>query len=387
MYSLQSTEVSRLWVLLVLLLSTPMYWEVDAISFKDQMGMFGDLKPPQLNKPHLGVKGSDRTFKIAIMADLHYGETAWTSWGPHQDVKSSRVQDFILDAEKPDLVIYLGDQVTANNIVAANASKYWVQSMYPASRRSIPHASVYGNHDDAFTVYEDDWFGPSGIPGLPAFDVGYYHSTTREDLTKEEMGMPTSVSRPGPEGLWPSMSNFVLTVGSGRSPGTAAALLYLLDSGGGSYPEIISASQAAWFKATATEVNPAGSIPELIFFHIPTKAHAKVGPSPKSAIEHPCVGSINEEEVASQVQEKGLMDVLTKRKAVKAVFTGHNHGLDWCCPHQSLWLCFARHTGYGGYGSWTRGARILLLAEEPEFSLKSWIKLENGEVVADIDLV
>ncbi|KAL3693575.1 hypothetical protein R1sor_007226 [Riccia sorocarpa] len=360
---------------------------VDALNIEDQSGIFRELNPLHLNKPRLTVRGSDKTFKIAIMADLHYGENAWTSWGPEQDVKSSHVQDFILDTEKPDMVIYLGDQVTANNIVAANSSKYWIQSMYPASARSIPHVSVYGNHDDAFTVYEESWFGPCGIPGLPALDVGYYHSTTREELTKDEMVMPTSLSRPGPEALWPSMSNFVLTVGSARTPGAVAALLYFLDSGGGSYPEIISASQAAWFKATASEINPTGSIPELVFFHIPTKMHGKVGTQPKSAVQHPCVGSINEEEVAPQVQEKGMMDVLTKRKSVKATFSGHNHGLDWCCPHQHLWLCFARHTGYGGYGSWTRGSRILQLVEEPEFALKSWIRLENDDVVAYVDLV
>lgn len=29
----------------------------------------------------------------------------------------------------------------------------------------------------------------------------------------------------------------------------------------------------------------------------------------------------------------------------QAVFVGHTHGLDWCCPYKKLWLCFARHTG------------------------------------------
>lgn len=69
---------------------------------------------------------------------------------------------------RADFVIYLGDQVTANNILAANSSKYWVQLMDPVTKRAIPHASVLGNHDDAFMEYDNSWFGPSGIPGLPA---------------------------------------------------------------------------------------------------------------------------------------------------------------------------------------------------------------------------
>ena len=67
----------------------------------------------------------------------------------------------------------------------------------------------------------------------------------------------------------------------------------------------------------------------------------------------------------------------------QAVFVGHNHGLDWCCPYEKLWLCFARHTGYGGYGYWSRGARILEITEQP-FSLKSWIRMENGQVHSEI---
>lgn len=70
---------------------------------------------------------------------------------------------------------------------------------------------------------------------------------------------------------------------------------------------------------------------------------------------------------------------------MQAVFVGHNHGLDWCCPYQNLWLCFARHTGYGGYGNWPRGARILEITEHP-FSLKSWIRMEDGSVHSEVIL-
>ena len=67
------------------------------------------------------------------------------------------------------------------------------------------------------------------------------------------------------------------------------------------------------------------------------------------------------------------------------MFVGHNHGLDWCCPYEELWLCFARHTGYGGYGDWPRGARIIQVTEEP-FSAVSWIRMENGSRHSDVTL-
>lgn len=40
-------------------------------------------------------------FKVALFADLHYGENAWTDWGPRQDAGSDRVMAAVLDAEKP----------------------------------------------------------------------------------------------------------------------------------------------------------------------------------------------------------------------------------------------------------------------------------------------
>jgi len=40
-------------------------------------------------------------FKIAIFADLHFGEDTWTDWGPGQDVNSVNVMSAVLDAETP----------------------------------------------------------------------------------------------------------------------------------------------------------------------------------------------------------------------------------------------------------------------------------------------
>ncbi|KAI8022931.1 putative inactive purple acid phosphatase 16 [Camellia lanceoleosa] len=57
-----------------------------------------------------------------------------------------------------------------------------------------------------------------------------------------------------------------------------------------------------------------------------------------------CVGSINKESIAPQQAEMGIMKLLEGRPSVKAVFAGHNHGLDGLCPYNKLRLCYARHT-------------------------------------------
>lgn len=53
----------------------------------------------------------------------HYGEEPSTIWGPIQDIRSTNLTGRILDWETPQLVIFTGDQLTAENMYP-NASVY-----------------------------------------------------------------------------------------------------------------------------------------------------------------------------------------------------------------------------------------------------------------------
>ncbi|KAI4300832.1 hypothetical protein L6164_034164 [Bauhinia variegata] len=329
--------------------------------------------------------------RIALFADLHFGENAWTQWGPLQDVNSIKVMNKVLEDETPDFVIYLGDVITANNIMIQNASLYWDQALSPTRNKGIPWASVFGNHDDAYFEWPLEWFSAPGIPQIhcppttsSVEEECSFKGTGRLELMQNEIKHNAlSFSRNGPRDLWPSVSNYVLQVSSHDDPQSPVAFLFFFDSGGGSYPEVISNRQAEWFRRKAEEINPDSRVPEIVFWHIPSKAYNKV--APKFGIHKPCVGSINKERVAAQEDEFGIMDILVKRTSVKAIFVGHNHGLDWCCPYKKLWLCYARHTGYGGYGNWPRGARIVEISSNP-FSLRSWIRMEDGHTHSEIIL-
>lgn len=65
-----------------------------------------------------------------------------------------------------EFVIYLGDVITANNILIRNASLYWDQAISPTRVRGIPWASVFGNHDDAAFEWPIEWFSAPGIPKI-----------------------------------------------------------------------------------------------------------------------------------------------------------------------------------------------------------------------------
>ena len=51
-------------------------------------------------------------------------------------------------------------------------------------------------------------------------------------------------------------------------------------------------------------------------------------------------------------------------------------------------LCFGQHSGYGGYGDWTRGSRQILVTESmlADLEIDTWIRLETHEVVGSVSL-
>lgn len=97
-------------------------------------------------------------------------------------------------------------------------------------------------------------------------------------------------------------------------------------------------------------------------------------------------------------QDKAFMKALLDTENLMGVFSGHDHGDDWCfkwnkdlkfldLTGNGLVFCFGRHTGYGGYGSWTRGSRqVLVDIKDLGKSTKTWTRLEDGTAVGAITL-
>lgn len=92
---------------------------------------------------------------------------------------------------------------------------------------------------------------------MPGQEECGFKGTRRVELMKKEIdNNMQSHSKNGPKDLWPSISNYVLQVSSSNNPQKAVAYMYFLDSGGGSYPEVISSAQAEWFRHKSQEINP-----------------------------------------------------------------------------------------------------------------------------------
>ncbi|KJE94693.1 hypothetical protein CAOG_05296 [Capsaspora owczarzaki ATCC 30864] len=297
---------------------------------------------------------ADGSFKICQFADLHFGEGEDVTWGPVQDTNSSRVMRNVLERERPDLVVFSGDQITGNN-VADNATAYWAQVVRECQVMGIPWAIIFGNHDDL----------ASGVNG------------SRAALMEFDTSFELSYSQFGPEGL-PGTSNYYLPLLASDSD-QVASWIFFLDSGGGSIDEVITLPQVAWYRNTSASLEALVGrvLPSMAFFHIPLVQYDAVY-SPEK-----CIG-MNDDGITPQDEDLGIFQAFLDRGDVQLTSVGHDHGESFCCPLQTLTLCFGRHSGYGGYGDWDRGGRIFILSEPSktttQLSFSTYVRMENGTI-------
>eukprot|EP00873_Tetraselmis_striata_P021352 jgi/Tetstr1/441616/TSEL_029843.t1 len=327
---------------------------------------------------------ADGSFKVLQVADTHFGENHWDAWGAEQDANTTRLLRGLLRAEDPDLVVFSGDQISANNIYK-NATAFWRLPTALAEEAARPHwVALFGNHDDmpldsgaaaaAFHVRE----------GTPA-------QTSRRDLLAYSAARPRCAtprmytSRAGGAGI-----GYLLL----RAPGNGAppvAVLWFLDTGGGSLPQALEEDQLTWLQSASVELAAAhGTLPGLAFLHIPLPEYREtVGPASGGESQRwSCFGMAADGGVAPVHRApRGALAALAAA-GTRAVTAGHNHGNDYCCTAAALpALCFGRHSGYGGYNhGWERGARAFTLhvPRAPlapcAWNLTTHVRLESGAI-------
>eukprot|EP01089_Gocevia_fonbrunei_P022013 TRINITY_DN873_c0_g1_i2.p1 TRINITY_DN873_c0_g1~~TRINITY_DN873_c0_g1_i2.p1 ORF type:complete len:275 (+),score=39.15 TRINITY_DN873_c0_g1_i2:207-1031(+) len=256
-----------------------------------------------------------------------------------------------------DLVVFTGDQITGNNI-DSNATIYWKELLKPCIEHNQRWAMVFGNHDDL----------ASGTGG------------SRYDLMKFDTSFPLSLSQFGPSDLH-GVSNYYLPVYPPKESAqdTPAVILYFLDSGGGQNPEIIWPDQVSWYKNVSKSLSLKynKTIPAIAFFHIPVQQYLP------SYTKSKCFGSFDDDITPLQTNTS-LLSAFAEMKDVGAMFVGHNHGNDWCCEYENIYLCYGRHTGYGGYGNWARGSRIIEIeynSSLSHFVVSTWVRMEDSTII------
>ncbi|KAF2212553.1 hypothetical protein CERZMDRAFT_40550 [Cercospora zeae-maydis SCOH1-5] len=360
------------------------------------------LQHPQY-RPALLRFTEEGTFQIAVFADLHFGENAWDQWGPQQDIHTQRIMGDILDAESQQLCVLNGDLITGDNSYIHNSSEYVDRIVKPIVRRGLPFASTYGNHDSAFNLSRDQ---------ILDREHRYKESLTKQMVSGRDAGV----------------SNYYLEVFPHEGGEVPSLLLWFFDSRGGFYyqekndqgehlgqPNWVDQSVVQWFLETNEQLVSTYNrvVPSLAFVHIPTNASAAL--QTEMGVDRHREPGINDDYILSPQaqgwcpdgtrscpygsQDVPFMEAIASTPGLMALFSGHDHGDTWCYKWQGVVpgmsvkgngvnLCFNQHSGYGGYGSWERGARQILLREEDLEShiVETWIRLESTKIVGAVTL-
>lgn len=348
-------------------------------------------------------------FKIMQLADLHMGEDA------DQDNRSMTTMAALLDKEKPDLVVFSGDQLTGESIASLDIRRKLLYNMTrPLVARGIPWASIFGNHDacdeagcpDSSTItlsraaLTDSASSSTG--GLAGASTGI-----RDELLSEEQ--LSNFSYTGADGLFRSSlggrTNYYLKVYNSATDASLdqpSFLLWFVDTGGGDgVPQEVPQDVVDWMVRTSADLTAKyGMLPGLLYAHIPLQEYKYAYQSNSEQ----CTGIAND--VVSQLQKGPHLFSKLSQMHIDWVFAGHDHGSDWCCRLESTTLsskaiggkrtshtslCYGRHTGDGGYRAASvhkSGARLFemnplqarkfLIGQSSECGCRSWVRLADG---------
>ncbi|MDR1004528.1 MAG: metallophosphoesterase family protein [Prevotellaceae bacterium] len=289
----------------------------------------------------------DGTFKIAQFTDTHFQVN-----NPASDIAIERINE-VLDAEKPDLVIFTGDIVY--NRPAETGMRTVLE---PVSRRGIPFVIVFGNHDD------------------------------EQDLTRTQL---YDVARSVPGNLLPERGDrlspdYVLKIASSGKPAHDAALLYCMDSN--AYSPIknqvkgygwFRGEQVDWYRRQAAESkmeNHGDTLPALAFFHIPLPEFAEAAQSSTAILR-----GTRMEKVCSPALNSGMFTAMKESGDVMGIFVGHDHDNDYAVLWYDILLAYGRFSGGNTeYNHLNNGARIIELHEGTR-TFTTWVRQKEGVVL------
>ena len=280
--------------------------------------------------------GENGKFKIAQITDVHL----------HNNDKEevSKTREAILnvnETEQPDLYVLTGD------IVNAPSDEGWKTIAGIFSSFETPWTVTLGNHDD-----EDVW--------------------SRDEIFDFLMQQPGFVGQKGPD--ISGVGNYIIPLVTNKDQ-QKKALLYFFDSHGypdnperGSY-DWIKFDQIAWYREKSTQFtqqNNGKPYPALAFFHIPL-------PEYKFAEGSTTFKGIHRDGSSPPDINSGLLASFVEMKDVMGTFTGHDHLNNYIFIYQDVALAYGQISGYGGYGDFSRGSRIIELSEG-EYGFNTWIR-------------
>ncbi len=276
-----------------------------------------------------------------------------------------------VEAEKPDLVVYTGDQIKGYGVTYKGKGKELenavAKTIYkllePVTKRNIPFAVTFGNHDRQVGISNKDQF---------------------EDIYK---ALPNCVGEQ-PAELSEGGGTCFIPIKASDGSDMDVFNLYLFDSGtdakGGGY-EPFDVKIIDWYKKTREEFKSKNGqyVPSIVFQHIPMceyyNALKRVKKGTKGAIRafrthkneyYVLNDSCSKDGILLEPpsipnKNTGEFNAISEKGDIMAVFVGHDHKNSYVSRYKNVDLGFTQSSGFNAYGNRTkRGVRIIELDED-----------------------
>lgn len=302
------------------------------------------MKPETYPKEELCFNENGK-FKLLVLADCQDNEKP--------NLRMIKYINFLLDEEKPDLVVFLGDNVVCKSNERFNKGARLL--LAPLVLRGVPYCFCFGNHDAEY--------GASKKHMLSFFSRhGKCYTYNADD----------SITGVG---------NCVIKINASNKKDAAFAL-WLFDSNmyyekEGSFYDIVHEDQLNWFTSENEKLqNQAGhAVNSLVFQHMAvTEIFDLLKESPNG--KH----KVNNKRYSLELNEKasgtllelpcppyingGELDALCKAKSVIGAVFGHDHNNSFIGKVKGIDLIQTPGMTFYSYGDGkVRGCRIITLDE------------------------
>ena len=311
------------------------------------------------------LKFKDGSFKIMQIADIQETKT------PSPD--TIKLLDLALEREKPDLVVFTGDQIQGYSATFLgnlydNVKECVTAFLEPLIKRNIPFTFTFGNHDTQGGLGKED-------------QLRIYRSF--QGFVETELRNPDDIG------------SCCITVKDSKGEKNKMAV-YVIDSNAkepdGSYSPVRK-EQIDWYKDTRNALSEDGKyLPSIVFQHIPVpefyEVINKVRPFTKGAIEDyknfkRCFfvldkemyarGDFFGETPAVPKVNTGEFEAFREKGDVFALFVGHDHNNSFHKEYECITLGYTQGSGFNTYGPGDkRGVRILTFNENDVRSFETY---------------
>ena len=302
------------------------------------------------------LKFNNKTFKIMQIADIQETRT------PNPD--TIKLLDLALEREKPDLVVFTGDQIQGYSAtflgdLYSNVKESITCFLQPLVKRNIPFTFTFGNHDNQ--------------GGLGKKEQSEIYSSF-PNFVETDLRNPEDIG------------SCCITIKDSKGEKNALAV-YVIDSNAkepdGSYSPVRE-EQIEWYKGVRDSLSENGKgVDSIVFQHIPVPEFYnvinKVKPFTKGSIEDfknnkHCFYALDKamtdrgdflgETPAIPKTNTGEFSAFKEKGDVFALYVGHDHNNSFYKNYEGIDLGYCQGASFHTYGPYDRrGVRLFVFDE------------------------